>query len=446
MYGTMEISNSGVLHIGGISTVDLVEKYGTPLLVFDEWEIRKKAREYVKAFNKYYPNSRTVYASKAFLNQALCYIIEEEGLGLDVVSGGELYIALKAGFPPEKIFFHGNNKSNAEIKMAVEAGIGRFMLDNLKEARYINKVAGRLEKSIKAILRVTPGIEAHTHEFIQTGQIDSKFGVSVYRDQALKAIEEIIRMDNIELTGVHVHIGSQIFNLTSFSRTIDVMFEFMNNVRDKTGYILKELDLGGGLGIPYTEDEPDPGIDEYARLVSEKVREKSHEFDYPLPVIINEPGRSIIGTAGTTLYTVGTVKEIPFIRKYLAVDGGMTDNIRPALYGAEYDAILANRADDEREEIVSIAGKCCESGDILIHDIKMPEAREGDIIAIPCTGAYTYAMSSNYNGLRRPAVVLVNDGNADLIIKRESYEDLIKNDIVPARLRKIKLKKVVSHG
>lgn len=436
LYGTMAIDEEGVLNIGGISTVELVNRFGSPLLVLDEKEIRNNARKYVESFKKYYPKSRTAYAGKAFINRTFCRIIEEEGLGLDVVSGGELYVALKAGFPPERIYFHGNNKSISELDMALKAGIGRFMVDNLQEAHLLNKLAGNDDSKVKVILRVTPGIEAHTHEFIQTGQIDSKFGVSIYRGQALEVIKEILSLERLKLKGIHAHIGSQIFNLTSFAREVDVLLDFMAEVRDKTGYILDELDLGGGLGIAYTEDDIHPDIEEYARLIGDKVREKAHMLNYPLPVIINEPGRSIIGTAGTTLYTIGTIKDIPAVRKYLAVDGGMTDNIRPALYGAEYEAILANRALEEGKELVTIAGKCCESGDILIHDIKLPEARPDDILAISCTGAYSYAMASNYNGLPRPAVVLVNDGRADLIIKRESYDDLLKNDVIPERFTK----------
>jgi len=315
--------------------------------------------------------------------------------------------------------------------MALKAGVGRFMVDNLQEAQTLNQLA--VNDQVSVILRVTPGIEAHTHEFIQTGQIDSKFGVSIYKDQALKVIKEILSMEKIKLKGIHAHIGSQIFNLTSFFNEIDVMMDFMVRVKQETGHLISELDLGGGLGIPYTDEDDQPDIDNYARLVVEKVKEKSALLDYPLPVIILEPGRSIIGTAGTTLYTIGTVKDIPAVRKYIAIDGGMTDNIRPALYSAKYNALLANRALEENSELVTIAGKCCESGDILIRDLKLPEARRGDILAVFCTGAYTYAMSSNYNGLPRPAVVLVNDGHDELMIKRESYDDLIKNDIIPLR-------------
>lgn len=436
LYGTMEINNDGILMIGKYSTLDLIKEYGSPLLVLDEKEIRNNARKYVDSFRDFYPRAEIVYAGKAFINRTLCRILAEEDLGLDVVSGGELYIALQAGFLPEKIYFHGNNKSVEELKMALESGVGRIMIDNLQECFLLNELAAGRGCKVKVILRVTPGIEAHTHEFIQTGQIDSKFGVSIYRGQALDTIKEILKLERLELTGIHAHIGSQILNTTSFAREIDVMMDFMNEVRQETGFILRELDLGGGLGIAYTENESNPDIREYASLVAERVQINSNRLNYPEPVIINEPGRSIIATAGTTLYTIGTIKDIPAVRKYLAVDGGMTDNIRPALYGAEYEAVIANKAAKKDYEIVTIAGKCCESGDILIHDIKLPQAEPGDILAISCTGAYSYAMSSNYNGLPRLAVVLVNEGKADLIIRRESYNDLIKNDLIPDRFER----------
>lgn len=432
LYGTMKIDNNGVLNIGGISTVELVNKYGSPIIVMDEEEIRNNMRKYIEAFDEYYPNSKTAYAGKAFINRTLCKIIDDEGLGLDVVSDGELYTALQADFPAEKIYFHGNNKTLFEIKMALDAEIGKFMVDNLQEAYLINDLA---DKPVEVILRVTPGIEAHTHEFIQTGQLDSKFGVSIYRDQALAVIKEIIEMDNLILTGIHAHIGSQIFNLSSFAKAIIVMMEFMAEIREKTGLTLKELDIGGGLGIAYTKEEDNPSVVEYAKIIAEEVKRQSEILDFPQPVIINEPGRSIVGTAGTTLYTIGTIKDIPSIRKYIAIDGGMTDNIRPALYDANYEAAIANKAEQETKEMVTVAGKCCESGDILIKDIKLQEAETGDVLAVSCTGAYTYAMASNYNGVTRPAVVLVYKGKDDLIIKRESNEDLIKNDIIPDRFQ-----------
>lgn len=432
LYGTMEIDQNGVLNIGGISTVELVQKYGTPLLVLDEKEIRNNIKRYQEAFKENYSKVKLAYAGKAFMNRTLCKILEEEGMGLDVVSGGELFTALSADFPAEAIYFHGNNKGLNELKMAINAGVGRIMVDNLQEARLINQLTNKKEK---VILRVTPGIEAHTHEFIQTGQIDSKFGVSIYRGQALEVIKEILKMENLELMGVHAHIGSQIFNLSSFAREVDVLMDFMAEVREKTGYTMLELDLGGGLGIAYLEKEEIPDLNEFARLISDRVTTRAEKLKYPLPVVIIEPGRSIIGTAGTTLYTIGTIKDIPAVRKYLAVDGGMTDNIRPALYGAEYEAIIANRALEANREMVTVAGKCCESGDILIHDIKLPEARSGDILAVSCTGAYTYAMASNYNCLLKPAIVLVKEGQADIIVRRESYEDLINNDVIPERFQ-----------
>ncbi|HLV10718.1 MAG TPA: diaminopimelate decarboxylase [Halanaerobiales bacterium] len=432
LYGTMEIDNDGVLNIGGVSSLKLVEEFGTPLLVLDEAEIINNIQLYNKAFREFYPDFALAYAGKAFMNRTLCKILEARGIGIDVVSGGELFMALQAGFPAADIYFHGNNKSEDEIKMALESGVGRIMLDNLQEAFLLNQLS---DKKQKVILRVTPGIEAHTHEFIQTGQLDSKFGVSVYRGQALETIREILKMDNLELMGIHSHIGSQIFNMTSFARVVDVLMELMVEVREKTSHTLTELDLGGGLGVAYLEEEELSDINEYARIISERVIKNSSRHRFPEPRVIIEPGRSIIATAGTTLYRVGTIKEIPSVRKYIAVDGGMTDNIRPALYGAEYEALIANRALDSNEEMVTVTGKCCESGDILINNINLPEAENGDILAISCTGAYTYSMANNYNLIPRPAVVIVKDGKADLIIRRESYEDLLKYDILPERFK-----------
>lgn len=431
LHGTMDIDDEGVLNIGGVSTSELVESFGTPLLVLDEEEIRQNIGKYVNSFEENYCNFKVLYAGKAFLNRTLCKVLEEEKIGLDVVSGGELYIALQAGFPPEEIYFHGNNKLPAEIEMGLENDIGRFMVDNLQEAELLNELAGKKDKQVDVILRITPGIEAHTHEFIQTGHLDSKFGVSFTNGQALNLIKKIINSENLNLKGLHAHIGSQIFDFIAYEKLIEVMFEFLDEIKTETGQILKELDLGGGLGIMYTEEDDPPVINDFIEVVTNKVSDEADNYNYPLPQVLIEPGRSIVGTAGTTLYRVGTIKKVPEMSKYIAVDGGMTDNIRPALYDADYDAFLANRCNEKAAEKVTIAGKCCESGDILIEDINLPAARPGDILAVTSTGAYTYAMSSNYNGIPRLAVVLVRDGEANLIIKRESYDDLIGNDVIP---------------
>ncbi len=428
---SMNIDKNGILKIGDFTVTELVEKYGTPLLVYDELELRENIKKFINGFKDNYPDFTVAYAGKAFLNRTLCRILEDEGTGLDVVSGGELYIALSAGFPAERIFFHGNNKSYSEIKMGIENNIGRFMIDNEKEAEIINDIAGDYDKKIDAILRVIPGIEAHTHEYIKTGHQDSKFGVGLADGLAMKVIEKIINYDNINIKGIHAHIGSQIFDVESYQKLIEIMLEFMQKVRYKTGITLSELDLGGGLGIPHLESDNTVDIKDYVQRIINKVKEETEKKDYPLPSLIIEPGRSIVGTAGITLYTVGSIKNNGSLTKYLAIDGGMPDNIRPALYKAEYEGILANRLREEKTEEVTIAGKCCESGDILIKDIKLQAARSGDILAVAATGAYTYSMSSNYNGLRRPAIVLVNKDRENLIMRRESYKDLVNNDLIP---------------
>jgi len=435
LHGTMEINDEGILEIGGCEVNKIAEEYGTPLYILDEKEIRDNCRAYRKAFEEWYPNSETIYASKAFMSLTMCRIVDEEGLGLDVVSGGELYTALEADFPVEKIYFHGNNKTPEELEMALEAGIGRIVVDNNYELELLNGIAAEKDKVVDILIRVTPGVEAHTHSYIQTGQTDSKFGVGIQNGLALETIKNAIKLDNISVKGIHCHIGSQIFNLESFGLAVDVMLDFVEDVKEETDLVMEELNLGGGIGIKYTEDDQTVDINEYAKIVSQAIQEKCDELEIPLPKVINEPGRSIIGTAGSTIYTVGSIKQIPDIRKYVAVDGGMPDNIRPALYDAEYEAIVVNKADQETEEVVSITGKCCESGDMLIWDIELPELESGDILLVSCTGAYGYSMANNYNSLPKPGVVLVNDGQVEEIIRREQYQDLVAKEEIPAKLK-----------
>lgn len=432
--GTMRVNEKGRLEIGGCDTVELAHEFGTPLYVLDEANFRQNCRDYHRYFKQPY-GTEVAYAGKTLLNLAVCRMIEQEGLALDVVSGGELYTAFKAGFPAEKLYFHGNNKSPAELQMALQAGIGRYMVDNVYELELLNRLAGQTGKKAAVILRLTPGIEAHTHEYIKTGQIDSKFGLVVENGQALAGVKNALKLPNIRLKGLHCHIGSQIFELSSYAHAAEVMMSFAQLLREQTGYTIEELDLGGGLGIYYTEGDEPRSIQEYADVVMGSVLNLASAYKYPVPKVIVEPGRSISGPAGSTLYTVGTVKDIPGIRKYVAVDGGMGDNPRPALYQARYEACLANKAEQPSVEVVSVAGKCCESGDMLIWDIKLPAAEPGDILVVPCTGAYNYTMSMNYNRLGRPAMVLVNNGRADLIIKPESHADLIRNDLVPPGLQ-----------
>lgn len=437
LHGTMSINAEGRLTIGGCDTAGLVAEFGTPLYVFDEELIRQNCRAYRAAFMQDERiQGEVIYASKAFMTKAMARIIQEEGLGLDVVSGGELYTALEAGFDPARIYFHGNNKSPAELEMALAAGIGYFVVDNFTELHLLNGLAG--ERGVKAsiLLRITPGVEAHTHEYIQTGQIDSKFGSAISTGQALAIVEEALQLPHIDLKGLHCHIGSQIFELESYRYTVQVMLDFLAELRSRLGFTAEILNLGGGFGIYYAEGDEPASIAAYGQLVRESVLAGCEERELPLPRLVVEPGRSIIGPAGTTLYTVGSVKEIPGVRTYIAVDGGMGDNPRPALYQSRYSALLANKADQPAEIVVSVAGKYCESGDMLIWDLAVPRTEPGDILAVFCTGAYNYSMAMNYNRVPRPAAVLVKDGQADLIIRRESYADLVQNDVIPERLKK----------
>jgi len=435
LHGTSKINNRGHLEIGGIDATDLAAKFGTPLYVMDEGLIRKRCREFVDAFNASGLKFQVAYASKAFMAKAMCAIAMEESMSLDVVSDGELYTALQAGFPVERIHFHGNNKTPQEIEMALDANIGCFVVDNFVELQLLNAIAGEKGKNVNILLRVTPGVEAHTHEYISTGQTDSKFGFDIGNGSAMQAIEEAASLGNLTLLGVHSHIGSQIFEVEGFRMAVERVAQFATDVREKLNVVFKVINLGGGFGIRYVEGHTPLPVGQYVAAITDAIKTHFTAKSYPLPEIWVEPGRSIVGDAGTTLYTVGTFKNIPGVRKYVAVDGGMTDNPRPALYEARYEAMLANRANDKPEEVVSIAGKCCESGDMLIWDIELPQVETGDILAVSCTGAYNYAMASNYNRIRRPAVVFVKDGNADVVVKRESFEDIVGNDVIPERLR-----------
>lgn len=435
LHGTSQINNQGHLEIGGVDTTELVQTFGTPLYVMDEALIRQRCREYVEAFKASGIPFQVAYASKAFCVLAMCRIADEEGLSLDVVSDGELYTALQAGFPAERIHFHGNNKTPEEIDMALEANIGCFVVDNFVELRLLNEMAGLKNKKVNALFRITPGVEAHTHEFISTGQTDSKFGFDLENGAAFAAMKEAKELENIEVLGVHSHIGSQIFEVEGFKLAVEKVVGFAAEVRKELDMTFKVVNLGGGFGIRYTEEDQPLPVAKYVGAITDAIKTNFEHHSYPVPEIWIEPGRSIVGDAGTTLYTVGTYKEIPGVNKYIAVDGGMTDNIRPALYGSKYEAMLANRANDAHEETVTVAGKACESGDKLLWDLKLPKANTGDILAVSCTGAYNYAMASNYNRIRRPAVVFVKDGQADLVVKRESHQDIVCNDVIPERLK-----------
>lgn len=418
------------LSIGGVDISDIAKEYGTPAYVMDENAIRKNMRAYKNAVESCYDgNGLVLYASKALSCMRMYKIAAEEGLGVDVVSGGELYTALKAGFPAEKIYFHGNNKTEDELRFALENNLGRYVVDNYEELDLLNRLCNEMNKRAKILFRIKPGIDAHTHSFVLTGQIDSKFGFALETGEAERVIEYAIKQSNIDIVGVHCHIGSQIFELEPFKLAAEVMLNFMADMKEKFGIEMEELDLGGGFGIKYTDTDKPLDYGSYIAAVAEVVKDIASSRNIKLPFILMEPGRSIVASAGLTVYTVGSVKEIPNIRTYVSVDGGMSDNPRYILYNSEYDACPVNNPDAPRVKPVTIVGKCCESGDILIDGIHMPELKAGDLIAILATGAYNYSMASNYNRIPKLPVVMVNDGKSYLAVKRETYEDLIRNDI-----------------
>lgn len=426
----LNINEKGHLTIGGCDTVELAETYGTPLYVMNEEVIRQALRAYVQSMETYYPQGgRVAYASKACCFLEMYRIAAQEGCGADVVSGGELYTALRAGMPVERLYFHGNNKPEGELRMALEAGVGRIVVDNPAELRRLSSIAQDMGSTAAILLRVTPGIDAHTHQFIRTGQIDSKFGLTLENGEALAAAREALSLPGIDLKGFHCHIGSQIFDVDPFAHAADVMLRFMARVRGETGATLTELNLGGGFGIRYTDrDQPKP-FGAYMKQVSAVMSQTAAELDFPLPFIILEPGRSVAAPAGITLYTVGAVKSIPGVREYVSVDGGMGDNPRYALYKAAYTVVAANRMREPNTRVMTISGRCCESGDLIQENVPLPDCEHGDILAVLGTGAYNYSMSSNYNRLPRPAVVMVMDGTSRVVVKGETYEDLIRNDV-----------------
>ncbi|MFS0863486.1 diaminopimelate decarboxylase [Fredinandcohnia sp. 179-A 10B2 NHS] len=429
LHGTSKINDKNHLEIGGVDTVELGMKYGTPLYVYDVALIRERARGFRDTFKRLNINAQVAYASKAFSTVAMIQLVEEEGLSLDVVSGGELFTAIQAGFPSERIHFHGNNKSYEELDMAIKNKIGCIVVDNFYEISLLEQVCIENDTTVPILLRVTPGIEAHTHDYILTGQEDSKFGFGLENGQADAAVEQVLHSKYLNLLGIHSHIGSQIFETTGFVVAAGKMFAKMKDWKEQFGFIPTVLNLGGGFGIRYTnEDSPLP-VQSYVEEIIAEVKKQADELGIGIPEIWIEPGRSLVGDAGTTIYSVGSRKEVPNIRQYLAIDGGMTDNIRPALYQAKYEAVLANRVSDPVEETVSIAGKCCESGDMLIWDLPLPKANSNDMLAVFCTGAYGYSMSNNYNRIPRPAVVFVENGDEQLVVQRESYEDLVRLDI-----------------
>ena len=426
----LAVNEQGHLTIGGCDTVELAKKFGTPLYVMDEAKIRNTCRMYKTSLEKYYQGKgQAVFASKAFSCKEICRIVNEEGLGLDVVSGGEIYTAKQAGFPAERVYFHGNNKTEQEIRFALEYGVGHFVVDNLTELENLQRIAEEEGREVKILLRIKPGVDAHTHQFIRTGQIDSKFGFALETGEAKEAVLQALKLPNIKLLGLHCHIGSQIFDIAPFVLAAEIMLVFIKEIKEETGVTLRELNLGGGFGIKYTELDTPVAYDQYMQIVSEAIEKRCEANGLEIPYVYLEPGRSIVGEAGITLYQIGSVKTIPGVRTYVAVDGGMTDNPRYALYQAEYTVLVANKADQKADFKATIAGKCCESGDLIQENIMIQKPEPGDIAAVLSTGAYNYSMASNYNRNPKPAVVMIRKGESRLIVKRETYEDLVRNDL-----------------
>ena len=430
---TTKINDAGNLEIGGCDLLKLAEKYGTPLYVLDEATIRKICRDYKDAF-KGYPKVNMMYASKALCSSATSALIASEGFGFDVVSSGEIFTVYKSGANMSKVLFNGNNKSYDELSLAIELGVGRISVDNFFELSLLNEIAKSHKKIVNILLRITPGIECHTHEYIQTGHLDSKFGFDL--TQIDDAVELIVNdYTNLKLHGLHAHIGSQIFEKSIYGDEIEILVKEIARLDEKFGLKLDEINIGGGLGVKYVEADYPPSTYEVAEIVIKRLYECIEKYKIDAPALFIEPGRSIISTSGVTLYTLGSSKQVPKGKTYFAVDGGMADNARPSMYQAEYDAQIANKPDYELAQTVTVAGRFCESGDILIKNIKLPEIEEGDILCVYNTGAYNYSMASNYNRVQKPAMVLVNNSQSDIIIKRESLEDLIAHDIIPDRLK-----------
>lgn len=437
---TLKINGSGHLEIGGADAVDLAKEFGTPLYVFDEAHIRNMMRVYKKTIDdEYNGNGLVLYASKAFSCMAVYAIANEENIGVDVVSGGELYTALKAGFPANKIYMHGNNKLLRELEYAVENGIGSIVVDSYSEADILDGIASKRGIKQNVLIRTNPGVEAHTHAFVQTARTDSKFGFSINDGAAEDMTRHVLTKKNLVLKGYHCHIGSQIFEKQSFVLAAEKVMDFIAKMKKSLGFDAAELNIGGGFGVWYTDEDPKLKLRDYAdylKALIGAVKAKAEEHGLNKPYLLIEPGRSIVGEAGVTLYTVGAIKDIPGIKKYVAIDGGMFDNPRYALYQSKYTVLLADRADEKCTERVTVAGKCCESGDLIAVDVPLPEAKTGNVLAVLTTGAYNYSMASNYNRNFIPAAVLVKDGKAEYIVKPQTYEDLVRNDVIPERLKK----------
>lgn len=430
---TTKINNSDNIEVGGCDLVELADKYGTPLYVLDEETIRSICRDYKKAF-KSYPKVNMMYASKALCTTATSAIVASEGFGFDVVSAGEIYTVHNADVDMKKVLFNGNNKSFDELELAIELGVGRISADNFFELSLLNEIAKSHNKIVDILLRITPGIECHTHEYIQTGHLDSKFGFDL--TQIDEAVELILNdYTNLKLHGLHAHIGSQIFETSIYGDEIEILVKEIARLDEKFGLKLNEINIGGGLGVKYTETDCPPSTFTIAEIVISRLNKCIEKYNIKAPTLFIEPGRSIVSTAGVTLYTIGSSKQVPKGKLYVAVDGGMADNARPSMYQAEYSAQIANKPNLELAQTVTIAGRFCESGDILIKNIKLPKIEEGDVLCVYNTGAYNYSMASNYNRVQKPAMVLVNNSQSDIIIERESLKDLVAHDLIPDRLK-----------
>ncbi|MFA1822804.1 diaminopimelate decarboxylase [Virgibacillus oceani] len=423
------VNEKGHLEVDGVDSMDLAKKYGTPLYVYDVSIIRNNCRAFINTFQKMGIKAKVSYASKAFSAISMLQVMKQEGMHLDVVSGGELYTALEADFPTDRIHLHGNNKSLQELSMAIEHDIGCIVVDNFYDIQLIEELLNKANKKMDILLRVTPGVESETHQYIMTGNEDSKFGFNLSNGQAEEAFKLVHNHPSINFRGLHCHIGSQIFETDRFVTAAERLFEELAKWKEVYGYTPEVLNLGGGFGIRYTADDSPLSYNVYVESLVEHVKKQADELNMPLPEIWLEPGRAIAGNAGITLYSIGSKKDIPGVRNYVSVDGGMTDNLRPALYNAEYEAVIANKAQKPPINEVSVAGKCCESGDMLIWDLPLPEIDDGDILAVFSTGAYGYSMANHYNRIPKAAVVFVENGQDKLVVKRETYEDIVSNDL-----------------
>ena len=425
------VNEKGHLTIGGADAVDLAKEFGTPAYILDENVIRENCRTYLRAAREHFgPDALPLYASKALCFTGIYKIAAEEGLGVDCVSSGEIFTAARAGFPTEKIYFHGNNKTDDDIRFALDNGVGTFVVDNIEELEALSDEAQKRGITQRILLRITPGIDPHTHRAIMTGNVDSKFGSAIVTGQAMDIVKRAITAKNIDLAGLHCHIGSQIFDIEPFSDAADIMVRFIADIKKECGYVIRELNLGGGLGVKYTEYDSEIDYADAISKIAKVVTDFCEKNNVDMPKVILEPGRSLVAAAGATLYTVGSVKNIPDFRTYISVDGGMPDNPRYALYQSQYTALIANKANEARALRATIAGRCCESGDLLGENIDIQNAKRGDILAVLVTGAYNHSMASNYNRLPRPPIVMVKDGVARLAVKRESFLDLCRNDVI----------------